>query len=645
MPEIYLTTAEVADFEGISRRAIIKRIKGGLYNLRKAVGRGGCAGANYKVALSSLSINAQDDYWKRQEELMPEDDRYLTDNLSLEQQELALKRLDIVKQILSHRGPGKTEFIQGIAIEAGEPTRKLYRWVKAWSDTKTLTSLIRKKRSDHGNTKSFSLEAINYLKAVYIKRQHALKAYNLLIERAAEKGWNIGSYRSALRHIQQIDPALLVYSNEGRRGLDDKVVPPIRRDYSDLDPMEILSGDHHVFDLMVQDSPGAKPYRPWLTVFEDLRTRTIAGYCIVRQPNSESIALALRHTILPKKRKDYNIFGMPGTVYIDNGKDYKCLYLTGNRWKERNYGKIDFNSNTKGVFARLDIATTYALRFNAKAKAPERWFRTLEDQCVKDLPGYLGNKPENRPVEKLLKEIESGELLTIVNLAQIVEDYITNIYHHNPHRGVGMHGKSPLETYSHCRKNGWEPKTVMSERVLDALLMRESKRIIRRGVIAIFNTLYEHQILQRYEGESVEVRYDASDLSTVHVFHDNQYLCTAPAYNYASMKMSREELQNRLKEKRRSINNIVERHDDLMRSAKINPKVVGRSKIGESEDARFVLTGLEKTAEDMEEANQTIKRKSFRKIDSKELEGWKDPWIEIDEDREFEEEFRRKNES
>lgn len=644
MPEIYLTTKETADLEGVSRQMIWLNVRKNEYKI-EVIDGGGRSGRNYKIALSSISVKAQGKYWRQQEELTLSGDSFLSENLSEDQQELALKRLEIVKQILSHRGPGKTEFVQNLSNEIGESPRKLYRWVKSWAETKSLSSLVRKKRSDHGNTKSFSLEAVNYLKAAYINRQHALKAYNLLIERAAEKGWNIGTYRSALRHINKIDPALLVYSNEGRKGLDDKVVPSIRRDYSDLEPMEILSGDHHVFDLMVQDYPGAKPYRPWITVFLDLRTRAIAGYCIVKQPNSESIALALRHTILPKEKHEYIFFGIPKTVYIDNGKDYRSKYLSGYEWKDRNFGKIDFDNNTKGVFARFDIETIYANPYNAKAKAPERWFRTLEDQCIKDLPGYTGNKPENRPAERLLKEIEKGELLTIINLAQIVEDYIVKIYHENIHRGVGMRGKSPIENWRLCRRSGWEPKTVSSERVLDALLLRENKRKVSRGLIAIFNTYYEHQVLQRFEGETVEVRYDSADLSTVHIFHKGDYICSAPAYDYASMKISHEELRNRLKQKKRAIKNIVERHDDLMRSAGINPKVVGRSKIDNSDGATFVLTGLEKTAEDIEEAKESISRKSVGKNLSKELENWTDPWNEINEDEEFEEELRRKNAS
>jgi len=645
----WLSVSEAAQLENISERAVQKRIKDDKNITRELEGRGGCSGISYEVNLLSLSPEAQALYEKHQ--ISNYRNNFLQEmeiegiEVPEEQQELALKRLEIVKQILSHRGPGKTEFVQNLSKELGENPRKLYRWVKSWSETKALSSLIRKRRFDLGNTKSFSLEAINYLKAAYINRQHALKAYNLLIEKAAEKGWNIGTYRSALRHISQIDPALLVYSNEGRKGLDDKVVPSIRRDYSDLEPMEILSGDHHVFDLMVQDLPRAKPYRPWITVFQDLRTRAIVGYCIVKQPNSESIAVALRHTILPKEKREYIFFGIPKTVYIDNGKDYRSKYLAGNEWKERNFGKIDLNPDTRGVFARLEIETIFANPYNAKAKAPERWFRTLEDQCIKDLPGYTGNKPENRPAERLIKETESGELLTIVNLAQIVEDYIVKIYHQNSHRGVGMKGKSPIENWRSCRKRGWEPKTVSSERVLDALLMRENKRKVNRGLVAIFNTYYEHPVLQRLQGETVEVRYDASDLSTIHVFHNNDYVCSAPAYNYASMKISHEELQNRIKQKRRAINNIVERHEDMMRSAGINPKVVGRSKIDNSEDATFILTGLEKTAEDMNEANESIKRKAVRKINPKELESWVDPWIEIEEDRKYAEEERRKNES
>jgi hypothetical protein len=71
----------------------------------------------------------------------------------------------------------------------------------------------------------------------------------------------------------------------------------------------------------------------------DMRTRSLVGWCISFAPNSRTIAMALHHAILPKNDPAFPQHGLPSSVYIDNGKDYRSKYLNG---EEISIGRIDY---------------------------------------------------------------------------------------------------------------------------------------------------------------------------------------------------------------------------------------------------------------------------------------------------------------
>jgi len=58
------------------------------------------------------------------------------------------------------------------------------------------------------------------------------------------------------------------------------------------DPGEAWVGDHCQLDFWVR--AGKKMFRPWLTAWQDWKTRRIVGYTLAESPNSDTILSALR---------------------------------------------------------------------------------------------------------------------------------------------------------------------------------------------------------------------------------------------------------------------------------------------------------------------------------------------------------------
>ena len=98
-------------------------------------------------------------------------------------------------------------------------------------------------------------------------------------------------------------------------------------------PLEIVAIDHTKLDLIALDPIMRLPLgRPWLTVAIDLYTRMVAGLFISYNPPSSAAVLhCLKNLIEPKtyiKTKYphlngvWNCYGIPGTILVDNGKEF-----------------------------------------------------------------------------------------------------------------------------------------------------------------------------------------------------------------------------------------------------------------------------------------------------------------------------------
>ncbi len=142
--------------------------------------------------------------------------------------------------------------------------------------------------------------------------------------RCPECGFSV-SYSTVRRIIKTIPPAVRVLGREGAQAFQNRYGIYIPRSYADLRNREIFCGDHHEFDLFVHTRSG-RLIRPWISAWLDLKTEVLTGWFISERPSSRTIALSFRHAVLPK---DDGIMGLPESLYVDNGKDFRSRYLEG----------------------------------------------------------------------------------------------------------------------------------------------------------------------------------------------------------------------------------------------------------------------------------------------------------------------------
>jgi len=463
----------------------------------------------------------------------------------------------------------KRAWMEAVAAKHGTTFQTVYRRIKRYEEA-GLAGLVQTKRTK-GSPKAWDDQALDWWIGLVLKREHRKidrrVLYGILCQEAASQGWRIGSYESALWWLKKkVTPQLLALQRGGLRALDN-TLPPVLRDYSDLEPFEILVGDQHRFDFWVVDEETGEVFRPEGYFWQDLRTRLFFGGALDRKYDSYLIGLALRMGLM--------VYGAFGSIYTDWGKPETSRYLMGIMRDMRTIGlgverEVDAPLGADGDPEEINplaiIPGTHkkAIVRNAKAKMIEGTFSTLEGILRSEfrVPGYvkdLGGPAEENEVDQ--KEIErlakAGKLLTFWEFARVVMRAMDYYNNERPHRGVRKEWRgrprpkapTPMDALRNCYTRGWRPGPV-SQEAIDLIFLPSARRTVDRGRITFEREYYEHDALVTLNGERVECRYDPLDPGWLLVFREGRYLCTARPVEYSSMK-DRELASRKIHEKRR----------------------------------------------------------------------------------------------
>lgn len=535
----WLTTDEVAELYGVTSRTIQRRIASGSLECKVKEVENSKGTKAYMIDLSSLPIEMQKKYYSIYGKQLTIDDIEVdkinsedTENKKYtlgELQELygdkyeknleeALKKKEAVIKFLSLGKGNKSDNVAEICKEYGFSERSLYRYAKDY-EKNGFMALLKKPRKDKGETRLES-DAINFIRGCYNQplRPKASHVYKMYLKKAAEMGWVEVSQATIYREIEKIPEAQKCITREGIKAFDARYSPCITRGYDDLLINEHWVGDGHTLAIWTPES--GRIIRYTMSAWMDMKSRAIVGWCIAKHSSSQVIASALRSGIIRH--------GLPGTCYMDNGKDYRSSFLNAE-------SKEEFVNSYQGVFAALDIKTSFAIPFNAKAKPIERFFRTFSDNLSRYLKGFCGESIPEKPHDLNKKDIlVTG--IDIEDLSKFIEGYM-NSYNNSKHSSLG---KSPMEVIEETELFRYDAAT---EEELDALMLKSEVREIKSSGITKFNTWYWSEKLIPHFGKSCVVRYDPNNLGELYVYVEGKLLCKAVNKELMSMNASEEKMR------------------------------------------------------------------------------------------------------
>ena len=280
----------------------------------------------------------------------------------------------------------------------------------------------------------------------------------------------------------------------------------------------VLLASAHV-DILLLDETG-KPAKPWLTVIEDDYSRCIAGFRLSFQESTAlTTALALRTAIWRKEDPRWQICGIPSVFYTDHGSDFTSKHLE----------QVAVDLGIELIFSEKGVP-------RGRGKI-ERFFRSVNDLFLQDLPGYspAGHKG-------------AQATLTLAAFEQKFRTWLLSDYHQR------VHSETKCPPAERWQRGEFLPRMPDSLERLDLLLLPVTKkRRVQQDGIRFQGYRYIDPTLAGYVKEEVIIRYDPADMAEIRVFYQDRFLCRAICPELSGETISLKEIEKARAERRKQV--------------------------------------------------------------------------------------------
>jgi hypothetical protein len=403
-----------------------------------------------------------------------------------------------------------------------------------------------------GRRAEISDAAIEWINTHWQNYGYPRALFKALKKKAKKEKWSIPSEKWVYRQYAKQPVIVIAKKLKGKKEYS-KYTPYVPRDYSDLEALQILCGDHSQRDVTVMLRDGTLA-RPWLTTWQDMRTGLIWGWHLDLVPSSYTVGAAYANGVMtfgaqPPSRSDEGFYSY---VYTDQGRDYKSK-----NWDGKVIGvheaAMDFHGGIEvlrvqrqvGIVGELDIKHLLARGYNAREKPVERFHRIISDWEQNTFEEYCGRDAKNKPDawrdlyarhQKLLK-IRRVKESTIIRFEEYREALAGFIHEYNAseHERVTLGGARivPLDEFHRL----YTTKYTIAAEALALLLMKADKRKIGPLGVQFFQKgwNYAHPAMVEFIGLDVEIRFDSADSDRVWAVLPNKKICEAMRINRTSV--------------------------------------------------------------------------------------------------------------
>ncbi len=428
---------------------------------------------------------------------------------------------ELDKQRFPNSDISREEVIFTISEEIGDtaPPGKstISRWYQRWLKNNRNPYSHLKRLKTHTANRRTSDEVVDLMKQViedvYMQRHKPTKkaTYAEFVKQFHIHGYDCKcpserTFRRVLDDYNKID---IIEGREGRsaaRAAERRVKS--RFDISF--PLERVELDSAHINLPLNDDNGNYVGLVTIHLVIDCFSRAILGYALHfgdRKETSGAIIHAIRYALSVKKDPDYPMHGRPFEIVHDGGPAY-----------------IDLRSQS--FFAALgSVLTTTPNKAGWKKPFVERFIRTLREDFLTQVPGYLGKREADGYSDDNLKD---SAKLSVTEFRNRLHDYIVNVYHNQPHKG--LKNSTPKRVWEEAIK--YSPPIMPSNP--DDLRMLRGMRVTRTlyrhsGVTCAYEDFHSHELEMMYDecaidagvkkGIKVDILFDPLDATAVSVVH------------------------------------------------------------------------------------------------------------------------------
>lgn len=484
--------------------------------------------------------------------------------------EKAQKRYEIIEPLLKLSNRTEEDVIK-VAKKHKKGSATLYRWLKAYEQTKTISALASKREYCGAKGKSRlgdSVDAIvnSVIEEMYLnKQQYPLQdIYEKIVYTCQNLDLKVPTKNTLRNRINSLHPKIVAKHRQGMnvretRGMPNKF-PEVKM------PLDIIQIDHTKVDVILVDEENREPIgRPFITVAIDVYSRMIYGFYIsLEAPSYFSVGQCLLNAILPKEEMlkkygvegEYPLYGLPKKIHMDNGKDFRSISL----------------HNFCQEYRIEDIYRPVARpEFGA---AVERVIGT----CMKKMHKLPGTTRSNI-FERGSYNSEKEAAMTIDELEKWYLDFVINIYHKTEHTSLGI---TPEEKFYQGLYGVGEEKAIPSLPTVPAntlklrmALLPSIDRTVQKNGITIDYITYFSESLRKWIIPSqykklnpdlksdVVCKRDPRDISKIYVYdEDIKDYIAVPYSDIRKPQMNLSELREAISEAKRQVTGReLEPHD------------------------------------------------------------------------------------
>ncbi len=337
-------------------------------------------------------------------------------------------------------------------------------------------------------------------------------------EQMAKAGTSLPSLRTVQREIKRLG---VVEANRGRMGRREfkRLLAFSKRDFSELLPTDIYTGDGHTADLEVCHPRHGRPFRPEIVSILDVATRKCVGWSVGLAESSWLVADAIRHSV--------EQCGIPAIFYADRGPGFRNDLLGG---------------PGIGILDRIGTGQESSIPYNSQARGVIEGFQKFWIRSAKASRAYVG-KDMDREARKAMfdrtrAEVKAFGFAKSLTPWDVFLDWVGKLaesYNNRPHSSLPEIRDPATGKKRHRTPNEqWaalapEADIIMEERaVLEDLFRPYEKKKVSRCVVKVLGNEYSSPLLTLHHGQDVFVGYDIHDPSTVWIRDsDGRAVCTA----------------------------------------------------------------------------------------------------------------------
>lgn len=262
------------------------------------------------------------------------------DILSIPKKDLekAKKRLEYIKPLLSLGNAVSLDDIKIEAVKVGVHHTTIYRWLKAYSATHSIVSLVPQKRGwrrrDSRIHETVDKIIEHGIETYYLTKDRFPKqfVYLRIREACAKAGVTPPSRSTVFRRIAMVSEEKRLRAR-GHLEIANNRFAARAGKFPNVDAiLSVVQIDHTPLDIMIVDDEHRESIkRVWLTMAIDVYSRMATGfYLSLDPPSTTSVAMCLSHSIAPKHKwlkhlgidLDWSVWGIPKKVHVDNGADF-----------------------------------------------------------------------------------------------------------------------------------------------------------------------------------------------------------------------------------------------------------------------------------------------------------------------------------